>query len=142
MKTGVFYTTKSGASEVYALRIADYIDDCEMINIDKDKVRLEDYDRIILGSGIRVGRVYRSMKSFLKKNQDTLLTKDFWMYFASIDKEGFSNTIEKNISNDTRMSAKSIVSLQGKSPFTRTDTELSSWLDETALKAFIGDILS
>ena len=73
MKTLIIYATKTGITEECAKTINKKIEDSTLINIQKEKVDIKEYDFIIVGSPIRMGMIDKKIKSFLQKNRQYLL---------------------------------------------------------------------
>ena len=72
-KTAVAYVTKGGATATYARIIADVLASAghqvELIDLKQNrKPDLADYHNVVLGTGVRIGMVYRVAKRFLRRN--------------------------------------------------------------------------
>jgi menaquinone-dependent protoporphyrinogen IX oxidase len=75
-KTLVAYTSKGGATQEAAQIIADvlktkYSLDVDVVNLQKDKKRLQNlaqYKDVVIGSGVRSGKVYDEALDFLKQD--------------------------------------------------------------------------
>lgn len=84
-KTLVAYFTKGGASEEYAKVIAETFTEnglaVEICNLAHDIPEVADFDTIVLGTGVRMFRVYRPWKKVLK--QKTLSNKHLYMFLSS-----------------------------------------------------------
>lgn len=139
MKTALLYATKTGAAEEYAAKIAEQLGSCDVFDINQLKAVPEGYDRIILGSGMRMGKVYKQTRNLMKKNLSTLLNKPLWIYFCGVDEEGFPKVPEVNVPDELRQAAKSIVFLKGKPPFEK-DAERQTWFAEDDFERFINTI--
>ena len=75
LKTLIVYATKTGITEKCAKTINKKIQDSTLVNIQKEKVDMRDYDFIIVGSPIRMGMIDKKIKAFLQKNRQYLKTK-------------------------------------------------------------------
>lgn len=139
MKTALLYATKTGAAEEYATKIAEQLGSCDIFDISQLKSVPEGYDRIILGSGMRIGKVYKQTRNLMKKNLSTLLSKPLWIYFCGIDEEGFYKVPEANVPDELREAAQGIVFLKGKPPFEK-DAERQTWFAEDAFKQFVDTV--
>lgn len=70
----IVFVTKGGATEEYALEIASILRekyglDLDVINLKKNKSPdLSKYRNIIVGSGVRMFRVYKEALKFIEKN--------------------------------------------------------------------------
>lgn len=72
IKTAVVYFTKGGAAEIYADAVADELAGfghlVDIIDLRQNEAPdLAAYDNVILGTGVRIGMVYRRAKKFLKR---------------------------------------------------------------------------
>jgi menaquinone-dependent protoporphyrinogen oxidase len=72
-KTLVAYATKSGAtkeaSELIAQVLKDkYNSEVELVDLRKSSPNLEEYGNVVVGAGVRGGKVYREALDFLKHN--------------------------------------------------------------------------
>lgn len=118
MKTLIAYATKSGASRECAELLAAKLTDCALVDLSKQVPDTQSYDTIILGSGVRMGNIYKPMKSFIEKNRDALLTKKIALYLCNLYPDTFQKSVEKNVSKELLDRAICIESLGGIPPFT------------------------
>ena len=86
IQTAVVYFTKGGAAEIYANAIADELAGfghvVDIINLrQNDPSDLAAYDNVVVGTGVRIGMVYRRAKRFLKR--DDLKDKRLAIFLAS-----------------------------------------------------------
>ena len=86
IQTAVVYFTKGGAAEIYATAVADELAGfghiVDLIDLRKNESpNLDAYDNVILGTGVRIGMVYRKAKRFLKR--DELKDKNLAIFLAS-----------------------------------------------------------
>lgn len=85
-QTAVVYFTKGGAAALYANAIADVLASAghlvDVIDLrQNEEPSLADYDNVILGTGVRIGMVYRRARKFLKR--DDLKDKRLAIFLAS-----------------------------------------------------------
>jgi len=84
-KTLVAYFTKGGASEEYAKIIAETLTtnghNIEISNLAHDIPDITAFDTVVLGTGVRMFRVYRRWKKVLK--QKPLSSKNLFMFLSS-----------------------------------------------------------
>lgn len=86
MKTIILYATKSKATYECAKILAEKISDCTIVNLKFDKkTTWADFDTIILGSGVRMGKIYKPVRKFIDKNLNTLITKRVAIYLCNAD---------------------------------------------------------
>lgn len=81
----VAYFTKGGASEKYAKIIAETISAdglaVETYNLAHDIPKVEDFNTVVLGTGVRIFRVYRRWRKVLKQKE--LKNKSLFMFLSS-----------------------------------------------------------
>ena len=80
------YYTKGGAAELYANAVADVLTNAghlvDVIDLKQDdEPNLAAYDNVILGTGVRIGMVYRRARKFLKR--EDLKDKRLAIFLAS-----------------------------------------------------------
>ncbi len=118
MKILIVYATKSGASRECAELLAAKLTDCSLVDLSKQVPDIASYDAVILGSGVRMGKIYKLMKGFIEKNRDALLSKKIAIYLCNSYPDTFQKTIEKNIPKELTDRCLCIESLGGIPPFT------------------------
>jgi menaquinone-dependent protoporphyrinogen IX oxidase len=86
MKTLIAYITKGGATAAYARVIGQVLaargHEVDIVDLKKQrKPALAGYETVVLGSGVRIGMVYRVGKRFLRR--DDLKDKQLAIFLAS-----------------------------------------------------------
>lgn len=109
----VLYATKTGATEQCIKVLAEEIPNCMIVNIEMEKPLIEDYDRIILGAGVRDGRIYKPIRDFIKKNHDELLKKKMGYFICNEKPKETEEIIERNIPAHLKEAAICIESFGG-----------------------------
>lgn len=109
----VLYATKTGATEQCIKVLAEEIPNCMIVNIEMEKPPIEDYDRIILGAGVRDGRIYKPIRDFIKKNHDELLKKKMGYFICNEKPKETEEIIERNIPAHLKEAAICIESFGG-----------------------------
>ena len=95
MKTALIYSSKYGSTKRVANQIAEklkVIDD--LFCMEKDSPDLHNYDAIILGMPIYAGSTTRDMRSFLKKNRDSLKDKIIAVFILCWDSKRLNEFVE------------------------------------------------
>ncbi|UCH31880.1 MAG: hypothetical protein JSV05_00290 [Candidatus Bathyarchaeota archaeon] len=72
-KTLVAFATKGGATKEASEIITDVLKEkykftVDLVNLKKNSPNLEEYDNIVIGGGVRVGKVYDEALKFLKQD--------------------------------------------------------------------------
>ncbi len=135
MKTLIVYSTKSGASREYAEFISNKLNECSLFDLSKEVPDIESFEVVILGSGVRMGKIYKPMKNFLEKNQKALLTKKTAFYLCNSYPDTFQKAVEKNIPKALADNAICIESLGGIPPFTAQKSK--DWLSLDKVSRFV-----
>ena len=121
-KTLVAYYTKGGASEEYAKVIVETLTEnglvVEICNLAHDIPEVAAFDTVVLGTGVRMFRVYRPWKKVLK--QKALSNKQLFMFLSSGTAiEDPNKAVEKFLRplvEKYDLKPKSLVSFPGKIP--------------------------
>lgn len=118
----VAYFTKGGASEEYAKVIVETLTEnglaVEICNLAHEIPEVADFDTVVLGTGVRMFRVYRPWKKVLK--QKLLSNKHLFMFLSSGTAiEEPDKAVEKFLRplvEKYDLKPKSLVSFPGKIP--------------------------
>lgn len=136
MKSMILYTSKSGATKECAKLLAERLDcpayDMAQLAAGED---FSSYDMIILGTGVRMGKIYKPAKAFMKKNMDLLMHKKIAIFFCNAYPETFEKAVEKNIPKELSEHAVCISSFGGKPPFTQPADQ--SWMNQSSMDDFM-----
>lgn len=139
MRTLILFATKSGATQYCADLLARQIEDCTVCDLSKTVPDIAPFDTIIIGSGVRMGKFYKPVLNFLRKNEILLAKKKIAFYLCNAYPDTLQNAIEKNIPQQLAEAAVCIKSFGGKPPF-RASSD-TNWLAEENVNAFIHAIL-
>ena len=134
------YFTKGGATEDYANVIEQSLKkdgfSVEKNNLANNIPNIKDFDVIILGTGVRMFRVYRRWKKILKQKE--LKNKQLFMYLSSGTAiEDPDKAVEKYLNplvEKYQLKPKLLVSLPGKIPekWAKLDEEKEKFSPEKA----------
>lgn len=138
MRTLILYASKSGASRECAELLWARLADCSICDITKDLPDIEPYDTVIIGSGIRMGKLYRPVRAFIRKNMNLLLSKNTAFYLCNAYPDSVQKAIETNIPQQLRDQAACIDSLGGKPPFTSPKNQ--DWVRLDRVASFVKTI--
>lgn len=104
MKIGIFYAGKTGTTEHCAQVLSKSLNTA-LINLETDNFDLNNFDIIIIGSSIRVGRVHPKIKKFLKLYKNTIQEKAYAIFICQGLPNTFSKVMVQNFSKSIRTGA-------------------------------------
>lgn len=136
MSTIIIYVSKSGATKRCAETLAKNISGSVLCDIQKDTPQIDDFDTVIIGSGIRMGKIYKPMDRFIKKNLSLLISKSTAIFLCNYYSETFLKAIENNIPKELSESVICIESLGGKKPFA-SNLDENTWIRQDNMIAFV-----
>ncbi len=96
MKTAIVYFSKTGSAAECARELYRLLPDSRLVNLAVDKCNISSYDNIILGSGIRYGKISAELKKYISENELEIRKKNIGLYVCCLDKARSSAYIEKN----------------------------------------------
>jgi menaquinone-dependent protoporphyrinogen oxidase len=86
MKTLILYATKYGSVEKVANLIAEKIPNCILKNVkEKNDFQLNDFERIIIGGSIYIGKIQQQITQFCQENKETLLQKEVGIFICAMN---------------------------------------------------------
>ena len=127
MKTLIVYTSKSGATKECALLLQKRINNSSVCDLNNNKVDIMSYDSIVLGTGVRMSKIYKPMIKFIKQNLSLLLNKKIGIYLCNGYPDSFSKTVEKYIPDKLLTHATCVLSFGGKQPF--SSMGIDEWIN-------------
>lgn len=101
----VIYATKTGATEQCIKVLAEEIPDCTTCNIEIEKPAIEEFDCIVLGAGVRDGKIYKPIRDFIKKNHSALLEKRMGYFICNEKPKETGDILERNIPAELKAAA-------------------------------------
>jgi menaquinone-dependent protoporphyrinogen oxidase len=116
----ILYETSRGTAEQAALWMAEEIPGATVINLKKDHApeNLDEYDKIVLGSGMCAGDPYGKVKKFIKKNRDLLLTKELHLFITHLEEgEGIEKDFKSAYDEEILAHATQKVGVGGRLDF-------------------------
>jgi menaquinone-dependent protoporphyrinogen oxidase len=89
MKSIIIYATKYGCAEKAARMLKERLrGEIDMVNVAKEKVpSLKEYDNVILGGSIYVGKIQKELASYINNNLTELLGKRTGLFICGALKE-------------------------------------------------------
>lgn len=134
MSTLILYASKSGASEECAHLLRARLDNCSICNLAGPTPDLEPYGTLILGSGIRMGRLYKPIRAFIQQHRGILLSKSTAFFFCNYYPEKLQKAIGKGIPRELAVHAVCMESFGGKAPFSSPMNQ--DWVRLDRINAF------
>jgi menaquinone-dependent protoporphyrinogen oxidase len=106
MKPLIVYATYYESTEKCSYKIKEKIQNAVMLNasISNDIKFMNDYDTIIIGTPIHIGKIHKNIKKFVHKYEKDLQVKKIFLFYCGIVdeylaniEEQFPESIRKNI---------------------------------------------
>ncbi|MDP8227383.1 MAG: flavodoxin domain-containing protein [Candidatus Celaenobacter polaris] len=96
MKNCILFITKHGSTEKAALLLKEKLKaDTDIINLkDVKKPNISDYDTVILGASIYIGKIQKLMRKFIKENLNELFKKNIALFIMAGQKERAQETLK------------------------------------------------
>lgn len=83
MKTLILYATSHGASAEAAAFLAEKLGECDVVDLKKDIAPdLANYETVVLGGSIHMGRVAKAVRKFADTHHDALVNKKLGLYLC------------------------------------------------------------
>ena len=101
MKTLIVYASKTGTTERCAEILGQNLKEATIINL--TAIQNEDinkYDKIIIGSPIRMGMIHKKVKEFINKNTEILKNKKVAYFICCGFAENYKQYFEQNVSKE------------------------------------------
>lgn len=114
MKTLIIYATQYGSTKRAAERIAAILGDCDVKNIAKEPFDLSIYDRVLVGSNIRMGTVDRKIRRLLLAQIGTLLQKELGLFLCCAFYGQADAYLQSNVPAQLLAHAKATAALGGE----------------------------
>jgi len=89
MQTAIIYATTCGGSASGAAKLCSLIDSpARIFDLANELPVIDQYETIVLGSGIYAGKPHKLLRSFMKNNLPKLLDKNIYLFLYSGDQNG------------------------------------------------------
>ena len=83
MKTVICYASKSGTARECAKKLKTLLSDAVLCDIEKEKATLSEYDCIVVGGSIRMGKLHKATANFIAKNKELLKERSVHFLYAT-----------------------------------------------------------
>lgn len=114
MKTLIVYATKNGTTEKVAKILAKKLGGADVKNIAQDTFDLTAYDRVLVGSNIRMGTVDRKIRAFLLAKIGILLEKELGLFLCCCFPKQEQTYFRNNVPSQLLEHAKAASALGGE----------------------------
>jgi menaquinone-dependent protoporphyrinogen oxidase len=100
MKTLIAFGTRYGCTEKCSKKLAEMLsDNVETVNLKKNlKIDLEEYDTVIIGGSIVIGKINGEVKKFCNNNLSDLLKKRIGLFICAGDADKTEEYLKNNFS--------------------------------------------
>lgn len=140
MNTLILYTTKSGASQYCAELLVEKMENSIAYDLSKESPDISSFQTVVIGSGVRMGKFYKPIRNFIKKNESVLVSKKIAFYLCNAYPDTTQKAITKNIPKKLIERSVSIKSFGGKQPFNSSGN--TDWILIENVNIFISEIES
>lgn len=114
MKTLILYATRHGSTAEAARRIAAYFPDCDVKDIARDAYDIAVYDRILIGSNIRMGTFDRRVRKLLLRDIAALREKVLGFFVCCCFTENAQTYFQNNVPPQLLETAQATAALGGE----------------------------
>lgn len=135
-KVAVVYSSKSGTTKICAEYIAAKIVGSQLINLNEELPDISNYDTVLIGSGIRMAKLYKPVKKFLTKNVQILKDKKAILFLSNFYPETVDKTLQKNVPRSL-MDYLTVIEFGGVAPFSKVTDH--AWLKNSAINAALAE---
>ena len=99
MKIAVIYATKGGTTRECATLLAQEFknDEVTLLEIGKDEISLDGFDRIVIGFPIKMAKALPAARKFIKQNEEKLLSLPVGYFITCGFTDCFAEYAEKTI---------------------------------------------
>lgn len=95
MKVLIAYGSKYGCTEKAALKLKSLIKNSTTVNLSKgEKANINEYDCVLLGGSIYMGKIQKQVSDFANGNIDTLQTKKIGLFLCCAGKDQFDQQLK------------------------------------------------
>ena len=116
MKILIAYASKTGTTETCAVELASCFDmhKVSLCDLAKEEPKIGEFDFVVVGGSIRMGKLDGRVTSFLRKNEDELASVGSAYFICNAFHEESEKYLKKNIPEKLLSSAVAAVSFGGE----------------------------
>lgn len=122
MKTLIVYGTKYGCAQKCAMELSRELnDEIKIVNLkDKINIDLSNYDRVIVGGSVYIGRIQKEVTDFINGNLEELLKKEIGLFICGMQEgEMIQKEINENFPAELINKAKTVKNFGGEFIFNK-----------------------
>lgn len=97
LRIGIFYGTKTQTTDKCAKLLAEKLPSSHLINLDALTDNVDDYDFIIIGASVRLNRINKKVRKFIKRNKDKLYNKKTAYFLCNAFTSKTEKVLQDNI---------------------------------------------
>lgn len=111
MKLLIAYATKTGTTRECAEKLGEYFSGHNVViaDLEKETPQVADFDVVVIGSHVRVGKIHKRVKQFVSDNEVVLANKKVGLYLCCCFSDAADDYFKKNFSET--LLARSIANL-------------------------------
>lgn len=100
MKLLIAYATKTGTTRECAEKLGAYFSAHEVViaDLEKETPQVADFDAVVIGSHVRVGKIHKRVKQFVEDNEVALMGKRVGLYLCCCFSDSAEDYFQKNFS--------------------------------------------
>ncbi len=100
MKTIILYESKMGYTKKCAEYLHQKMENSDLFDIEKAGFVLKDYEQIVIGAPIYIGKVEDYTRDFINRNKLTLLDRKLKLFFTGMNKEEYHIAVQDSLPVD------------------------------------------
>lgn len=114
MKILIAYAGKSGTTQKAVEHLQKFLSDTTAVNLTEDTPTIDQYDALIIGGAIRMGKLPKEIISFIENNYQSLLKKKLGLFICCGIIEDTQKTLESVYSPELRNHAETVKGFGGE----------------------------
>ncbi len=100
MKTLILYKSKKGMTKKLAELVNQEVKSADLYNLNDFKADLNNYERVIIGSPVYIGKIDKQMKKFIDNNFSSLNNKSTRIFLCGMNYDNTQDVIDLNFSDE------------------------------------------
>ncbi len=96
----IAYASKTGTTAECAAKLKEKLKDAVLVDLSKHNPKIDDYDKIVVGASVRMGKLNNKAVKFLKRNSTGLQYKKPALFICCCNSDELDSYIEKSLPED------------------------------------------